>query len=190
MPEKTLSGVEMTNSGLRKKGDWEEMAEFAEQVEQAVESNVGQKSLEKLSSWRPRKKEAEGDVERKTVENAVLEEKKLEKESNGVRKDFKDASRNAAKAGKKAAEKQNPEEEISEASRDLTRPLYSKLAKFLRRFEDIVYSSIILKFNPYYLDTEDFSVDMKSKGNGTYEMDIRVPGERTREKLKAKFEDN
>lgn len=47
----------------------------------------------------------------------------------------------------------------------------------------------MLKFNPYYLDTDDFSVDMKSNGNGEYEMDVKVPDEETREELKKEFED-
>lgn len=181
--------VEETNSGVKKKGDWKNIANFSEQLEKAFEGSAGEKSLEKLSEWRPRTDEAEGDIQEKTVDSAVIDENKLEEESNGVKEDLKNASKNAAEAGKKAAEKKNPEKEVAKASEDVAKPFYSNIAKAFRGFEDFVYRNIILRFNPYYLDTQDFSVDMKSRGGGEYEMDVKVSDEETRKDLKKEFED-
>lgn len=181
--------VEETNSGVKKRGDWKKVAEFSKKVEQALEKTADKKSVKKLSRWRPRTDEAEGDIQKKTVDSAVIKENKLEEESNGVKEDLKDASKNAAEAGKKAAEKKNPEKEVAKASEDVAKPFYSNIAKAFRSFEDFVYRNIILRFNPYYLDTEDFSVDMKSRGGGEYEMDVKVPDEETRKDLKKEFED-
>jgi hypothetical protein len=181
--------VERTNSGVKKSGSWSKISDFSEKVEQALKGSANEESVKKLSEWRPRREEAEGDIEEKTVDSAVIEENKLEEESNGVKEDLKEASRNAAEAGKKAAEKKNPEKEVAKASEEAARPFYSKIAKAFRRFEDFVYRNIVLRFNPYYLDTGDFSVDMKSKGGGEYEMDVKVPDEETREDLKEEFEE-
>ncbi len=181
--------VKKTNSGVKKKGSWKKIADFSRRVEEALKGSAKKESVEKLSDWRPRREEAEGDIEKKTVDKAVIEENRLEQESNGVREDLRKASRNAAEAGKKAAEKKNPEEEVAKASEEAARPFYSKVAKLFRGFEDLVYRKVVLRFNPYYLDTDDFSVDMKSKGGGEYEMDVKVPDEETREELQDEFED-
>lgn len=181
--------VQETNSGIKKRGSWKKIADFSERVEDAFRDSVEERSVEELSEWRPKKEEAEGDIRKKTVESAVIDEKKLEEESKGVKKDLKQASKNAAEAGKKAAERKNPEDEVLRASEDAAKPFYSRIAKAFRRFEDMVYRNFILRFNPYYLDTEDFSVDMKSKGGGEYEMDVKVPDEETREDLKREFKD-
>lgn len=182
--------VEETNSGIKKSGSWKKIADFSEKVQDALEGSAKDKSVEKLSDWRPRREEAEGDIEEKTIDEAVIQENKLEEESEGVKEDLKKASKNAAEAGKKAAEKKNPEKEVAKASEEAARPFYSKMAKAFRNFEDFVYRNVLLRFNPYYLDTKDFSVDMKSKGGGEYEMDVKVPDEETREDLKEKFEDS
>lgn len=181
--------VEETNSGVKKKGDWKKIADFSEELEEALQDSADRKSVEKLAEWRPREHEAEGDIQKKTVDNAVIEENKLEEESKGVKEDLKEASKNAAEAGKKAAEKKNPEKEVAKASEEVAKPFYSKVAKAFRGFENFVYRNIILRFNPYYLDTDDFSVDMKSRGGGEYEMDVKVPDEETRKDLKKEFED-
>lgn len=184
-----VNGVKETNSGVKKTGSWKKIADFSEKVEKALKGSAKDESVQKLSDWRPRTEEAEGDIQEKTVDNAVIRENKLEQESNGVKEDLKSASKNAAEAGKKAAEKKNPEKEVAKASEEAARPFYSKVAKAFRGFEDFVYRNIVLRFNPYYLDTDDFSVDMKSKGGGEYEMDVKVPDDETRENLQQEFEE-
>lgn len=183
--------VQETNSGVKKKGSWKEIAEFGEEVEEAVEGSASKESVEEFEEWRPRVEESERDVKQKTVDKAVLEKNGMEKESNGVAEDLKEASEKAAKAGKKTVNKENPEEELKDASKDAAKPFYSKLAKAFRRLENFVYSKIVLKLNPYYLDTEDFSADIRHMKNGTFEMDVSVPREKQREDLKKSFrEDN
>lgn len=179
--------VEETNSGIKKKGNWKEISEFGKEVEEAISDSVQDESVERFDSWRPKVEESERDVKKKTVDEAVIPENKLEKETEGVAKDLKQASGKMAKASKKAAKQQNPEKEIFEASEEAARPFYSKIAKFFREIESRVYSWFALRFNPYYLDTEDFAVDMKHKRKGEFEMDVAVSEEETREQLKERF---
>lgn len=179
--------VEETNAGIKKKGNWKEISEFGEEVEEAISESADQESIERFDSWRPKVEESERDVKKKTVDEAVIPENKLEKETEGVAKDLKQASGKVAEASKKAAKKQNPEKEIVEASEEVAKPFYSKIAKFFRKIESKVYSWFALRFNPYYLDTEDFSVDMKHRKNGEFEMDVAVPEEETRKELKDNF---
>ncbi len=179
--------VEETNAGIKKKGNWKEISEFGEEVEEAISDSARQKSIDRFQDWRPKVEESERDVKKKTVDEAVIPENKLEKETEGVARDLRNASGKMAEASKKAAKKQNPEKEIVEASEEAARPFYSKVAKFFREIESKVYSWFALRFNPYYLDTEDFAVDMRHKKNGEFEMDVAVPEDETRKQLKERF---
>jgi hypothetical protein len=181
--------VEETNSGVKKRGNWKEIAEFGEEVESVIEDSADESSVEKFNEWRPRVEESERDVKRKTVDEAVIPEKEMEKDSNGV-KDLKDASGKAAEAGKKAAKVENPEQEIKDASKDAAKPFYSGIVKTFRKLEDLIYSKIVLKLNPYYLDTEDFSADIKHRRKGEFEMDVSAPKEDMRKDLKDGFEND
>jgi archaellum component FlaD/FlaE len=181
--------VEKTNSGVKKTGDWKEIAEFGEEVEDVVEDSADDSSVEKFNKWRPKVEESERDVKRKTVDEAVIPEKKMEKDSNGV-KDLKEASGKAAEAGKKVAKRENPEPKIKDASKDAAKPFYSSIAKIFRKAENLVYSKIVLKLNPYYLDTQDFSADIKHKRKGQFEMDVSAPKEDLRKDLKEGFEND
>lgn len=180
--------VKETNAGIKKKGNWKAISEFGEEIEEAMDGSVEQKSIERFQDWRPKVEESEKDVKKKTVDEAVIPENKLEKETEGVKKDLKQASGKMAEASKKAARQQNPEKEIVEASEEAARPFYSKIAKFFREIESKIYSWFALRFNPYYLDTEDFAVDMKHRKNGEFEMDVSVSEEETRKQLKQRFE--
>lgn len=178
--------LEETNSGVKKKGNWKDIAEFGEEVEQALDG-AEKDSMKKFGKWRPKIEESESDVKKKTVEEAVIPENRLEKESEGVKEDLKEASGKVAEAGKKASQKQVPDKEIIEASEEAAKPFYSKIAAFIRRIEHTIYSWITLRFNPYYLDTEDFSVDMKQSRPGEFEMDVAVIEEEKRDELKKNF---
>jgi len=176
--------IEETNAGVKKKGNWKEISEFGEEVEDAIDGSADNESLERFGNWRPKVEESEKDVKQKTVDEAVLGERHLEEQSEGVAKDLKNASGKMAEAGKKAVKKETPETEIVEASEDIAKPFYSNIARFIRTIESKVYSWFALRFNPYYFDTEDLSVDMKHRKNGEFEMDVSVPEEETRKELK------
>lgn len=76
---------------LGRRGKWKDIAEFGEEVEEVVKDSADESSVEKFNEWRPRAEESERDVKRKTVDEAVLPENGLEKESKGMR-DLKEAS--------------------------------------------------------------------------------------------------
>lgn len=185
MPE----DMEETNAGIKKKGDWHEVAEFGRQLEEAMsEKGIDEESLEKFRDWRPKKEEAENDMKRKTVDKAVVDRKSVEELDNGMREGVKEASGKMAEAGKNAVNGGSTEKEVVEASEDVAIPVVSRLVKLFRRFESMVYSKFSLRSDRYYLDTEDFSVDMLSK-KGEYEMDVSVPEKESREYVKRSMEE-
>lgn len=178
--------TDRTNAGVRKKGSWKEVADFGEAVEEAMEeAGMDEESVRRFQNWRPKEEEAENDMREKTVDQAAIDEKTVEEEENGV-KDLKDASYKAAEAAGKTVRRENPEQEIKEASRDAVLPFLSNTIRLLRDLEQDIYSKIMLKFNPFYLDTDDFTVDFRSNGGG-YEMDVSVQGKDSREKIQEEL---
>lgn len=178
--------IEETNSGVRKKGDLEDIAEFTEEVEEIMEEEeADERSVEKFREWRPRREDGDRDLEKKTVEAASINRKEAEEESNGV-KDIAEAGEKTVKAGKKLGNVQNPEDEVKDASRKFVRPLYSATAKLTRKLEQKIYSDLMLKFNPYFFDTEDFSADLRDRDDD-YVIDVDVSDKSRRDALKKRL---
>lgn len=180
-------GLEETNSGVKKKGDIEEVAEFAREVEEGLEEEVDESSIDEFYKWRPREEDGKKDIERKTVEAASIKKSSAEDETNGV-KDFSDAGKKALEAGKKLIRKDNPNREVKEASKKMRRPVEAGSRKFARGFEHQVYSKLMIKLNPYFFDAKEFSADLRTNNDGSYSMEVNVPDESRRDHLKDNLE--
>ncbi|MFP4230090.1 MAG: DUF5828 family protein [Candidatus Nanohaloarchaea archaeon] len=183
--------IEETNAGLRKKGSIEEVAEFAQQVREGLENEVDQESIEEFETWRPREEDTDEDIKKRTVETASLKKKKVEKDSGGS-KDFSEAGRKTLEAGKNALKPSEAGKDLKEASQKFSRPFRSGSRKAARGMEEEVYSSLMTKFNPYFFDAKEFSVDLRSRKDGKYTMEINVPDKDRRSSMKQhlKEEDN
>jgi hypothetical protein len=181
------SPVEETHNGVKKEGDLDDIKEFAEEVEKAIEeTDVEERSVEKFEKWRPREGDGEDEIKEKTVDAAKIPEKELEKKSEGPRKDVEKASENVFKAGKKVKEGKNPDRELKDASRDFIKPVFSGAAKTFRKIEEAVYSRLMLPLNGYYFDAEDLAADVRKK-DGDYSMDVKMPEEEKSDELKEKM---
>jgi hypothetical protein len=185
MPER----LEHTNSGVRKKGDIEDIAEFAREVEEVMEDeDVDEESVDEFQRWRPREEDTEDDIRERTVETASIDETESEEKTDGVKEDISRAGKAAKQAGKKLENGENPEKEAEKASKRILRPLNSLSARMVRSLEKKIYSSMT-KFNPYFFDSKEFSADLKKQENGDYAMNINIPDEGRRNSLKGKFEE-
>ena len=180
-------GLEETNSGVKKKGEIEDVAEFAREVEEGLEEKVDENSIDEFGKWRPREEDGKEDIERRTVEAASIKKSSVEDETNGV-KDFSDAGKKALEAGKKLIKKDNPNREVREASKKMRRPVEAGSRKFARGFEHQVYSKLMIKFNPYFFDAKEFSADLRTSKDGSYSMEVNVPDESRRDHLKDNLE--
>ncbi|MFB6216162.1 MAG: DUF5828 family protein [Candidatus Aenigmatarchaeota archaeon] len=191
MSKKRNPHVKETNSGVKSEGNWDEITDFAEEVEEVIKhTDIDTESVEEYNRWRPRKEEAENEVKKKTVEEASLKKTKAEEKSEGTIKDIEKATEEAVKAGKKVGkDKELPEKELVDASRTFSRPFISEIFRLFRRLERFIYANIMLRSDTYYLDTRDFSANMSSK-KGEYQMEINVPEERNREKMKEELSEN
>lgn len=181
MTEDQEFNIEETKSGVKKKGNWKDVSLFGREVEEALEnSEVRDESVEEFREWRPKREEAELDIKKKTVDEAAVKENKFEKKSEGFKKDLQKTNQNVAKAGIKAAELKNPDEELVEASDGILTIVVSEITRIFRLIEKVVYSRIMLRGDRFYFDAEDMSASMKKNSRG-YEMEINLNEEESRE---------
>lgn len=178
--------LEETNSGIKKKGDIEEVAEFAREIEKGLEKQVSGESIEEFNGWRPRENEQKEDFEKKTVEKASISRRKVEEDSSGL-KDFSEAGKDFVEASKKTVKRENPGKEIKKGSKKAVRPVYSKSLKLARGIEEEIYSKMMVKFNPYFFDAKEFSADLRANKDGSYSMQVNVPDKQHRDKLKEEM---
>lgn len=181
--------LEETNAGVKKNGDIEEVADFARKVEEGLKDEVEEKSIEDFNGWRPREEDKEKDIERKTVEAASISSKSVEEKSNGV-EDISEAGKKTVEATKKAVKRENPDQELKEASKKIKRPIKSGSRKAARGLEEGIYSKVMTKLNPYFFDTKEFSADLRANKDGSYSMEVSVPDSDKRNNLKDSLEGN
>jgi len=82
-------------------------------------------------------------------------------------------------------------EEFKDASKSINRLVGSKSIKSLRKMEKTIYEQIMLKFNPYYFDTEHFSVNLEKTNEDHYLLTVNIPDDDLRNTIKKGLrEDN
>ncbi len=179
--------LEETNSGVKKKGDWEEISEFAREVEKAVEdTDLEDDEVEEYNDWRPREDEDEKDIRDRTAEKATI---KVPRENVSVINEAEEAGKKIAEAGGKAKKLESPKDDISDGFKQFWTGMIYKSAELMQNFEKAIYRRFMLRFNPYYYDTANLSVDMRSDRKGDYQMDVSVSEDEARENLKERFKD-
>ncbi len=177
--------MDKTNAGLEFEGRWKDICIFARTFEKVIEENApNEQSIEKYHCWRPREEEDEKDLSEKTAENACMDEKKVEKKYNGAKEELASAGEKIKKGvnGEEA-----PTENIKEASKKVERLVGAESIKSIRKFERMIYEEVMLRFNPYYFDTEHFSVNLEEISNGgeeKYKLTINIPDEELRETVR------
>lgn len=180
--------IKETNAGVKKQGEIEEVADFSDKVKNEMEdSGIDSETVERFKKWSPDQEDTRQDIKKKTVEEASIDEKNIEKESNGIKQDLAEARQQAGKAGKKVKEKDRPEKELKEASKNVSKPFMSSLLKCSRFLEKEIYDKIMLKFNPYYFDSKEVTADLREKRNGKYDMDVNTTDQKFRDNLHSRF---
>jgi len=181
--------VKETNAGVKKKGELEEVAEFAEEVEEAMkDEDMDEETVEEFDKWRPRKDEKEKDIKEKTVKSAVKEEEKIEENFEGVKKDVEDIEKEAEKVPKKVKKGQAPHKEVKNISKDIFDPVFVYGTKLFKWLEVNIYKRFMLYFNDFYFNSEELSADLRKERTGKYDLDIDIKDDKKRDDLKKDIE--
>ncbi|MFP3871551.1 MAG: DUF5828 family protein [Candidatus Aenigmatarchaeota archaeon] len=178
--------IEVTNSGVQFKGGWKEVCHFARSVEDAMEKGrPDEESLQDYEDWRPREEEDIEELSEKTAKKACIKKKKVEKEYNGAKEELDRAGRRIKNSVSK-----NSAENFKKASKSLERVFEAGSIKTIRILEKMIYSQIMLRFNPCYFDTDFFSVNLEESGEGKkkdYRFSVNISDDRLRERVKEEL---
>ncbi|MBS3781774.1 MAG: hypothetical protein KGY68_04120 [Candidatus Thermoplasmatota archaeon] len=180
--------VDLTTSGLKLEGSWEEICEFSKELEDVMDHYVDSKEeIEEYDKWMPHRRETEEDIKNKTVEEAVIKEKKVEKDFEGAKEVLSEAEDDLAESIHDLSNGIDPSRDLKEALLKIEKVAGVESLRSIRKAEKTIYRKIMLKFNPYYFDTEDFSVNLDHKNQGVYVLCINVSDDDLREHFQDSF---
>jgi len=186
----TKPKVKKINSGVKITGDWDEICDYSRRLENIIEKfSEDKKSVEDYNGWRPREKESEKDVAKKTAEKASIDEKQVEKDFNGTDKELEEAGKNIKKSVDDLSNGCSPGKGIKDASKNIGKVIGAKSIKSIRKMEKTIYERVMLKFNPFYFDTEEFSLNLEEQNGDGYVLTLNITDEVLRKKIIDSFKD-
>ncbi|MFP4002005.1 MAG: DUF5828 family protein [Candidatus Natronoplasma sp.] len=176
-----MEGVKITNSGLELEGDWREICEFCSELEVAMEKYLESKEeIDEFEEWMPHEEDSDEDMKLKTAEEAAVKERNIERDFEGAKEELNKAGKNMAKSVEDIRNGVSPSKDLKEALVEIEKVLGVESLRSLRKIEETIYERLMLKLNPYYFDTEDFSVNLERKNKGGYCLSINVTDESLR----------
>ncbi len=188
--------MEITNTGLKIVGDWEEICSFSRRVSKIIKEysekkkTSDMKSAEEFDEWRPREEEDKDDLKKKTVEKASLKEKKVEKDFEGAKKEFSKATEKMEESVKEAVNGEDPGNNLKEASEGIGKIIEAESFKSIRKMEEAIFEKIMLNFSPYYFDTEKLSINLKrNKKEKEYVLTVNVLDEELKKYMQDKVKE-
>jgi len=183
-----MDGAEVTTSGLEFEGDWEEICDFSEELEMVMELYLEDKDeIEEYDDWRPREKDTEEDMKEKTAEEAAVKEKDIENGFDGAKEELGEAEEKLADSVHDVLNGIDPSRDLKEALLKIEKVVEVESVRSIRKVEETIYKKLMLKFNPYYFDTEDFSVNLERKKDHQYVLTINVTDEELRKHFQERF---
>ncbi|MFW5902700.1 MAG: DUF5828 family protein [archaeon] len=183
--------IRMTNTGLKITSNWEGICEFSKELEDALEdSRENDESVKGFNGWRPREDEERKDLKKRTAEKATFKKKKIEEGFEGAKKELLKASDNLKRSLKGISNRKNCEEspgkELKNASKRVGKAVGAGSIRSIRIFEEFIFEKIMLKFTPYYFDTENLSINLEKKHERKYVLNINLIDEGAREDIQKR----
>ena len=173
----------MTNAGFKYEGSWEDICEFSKDLENVITHCIHKSdSIKHYHHWRPRLEESEKDITEKTAEEAAMKKKKVETEFDGTKDEIEEVEEKFKESIKDVKNGHNPSKDLKDATKHIEKLVETKSIRSVRKMEEIIYKKLMLKFNPYYFDTEDFSVNIEDN-KGKYILTINISDENKRKNM-------
>jgi len=183
-----MQDIEATNSGLKFEGRWDDVCEFSQKLEETMEEYLDSKKkkeeIDEYEKWRPHLKDSDEDMKEKTVEEASVDKKRIEENFEGAKQEIDKAEEDLLRSLEDIKEGMDPSKDLKEALLEIEKLVGVESIRSLRKIEETIYKKLMLKANPYYFDTEDFSVNLERKGTGVYCLRVNVTDESLREHFK------
>jgi len=181
--------VKIINTGVRITDTWENICEFCREIEDILEEFVSDsKEVGDFDDWRPREDESTTELRERTAEQASLNEREVEEDFEGTGKELSKASKKVSNSVKEAVNNGKPGKELKNASKEIGKLIEAESLESIRKMEKTIYKKFMLKFTPYYFDTEDLSINLEKNSKGKYTLRINILDEEAREEIQQHVE--
>ena len=172
-----------TNSGIEVEGTWEEICNFFTELEPSIGEHIDGDEAERLDNWSPEEEDGRKEMKRKTAEDASMNKRSLEKKCGEKKEEIKEGSKEIVKSVKDAKNRDGGKEELANGAKKVARAVGTKSLGSMREAEKKIYEKVMLALNPYYFDSEDVSINLRSEDSGEYSMKVNVTDEDLKEDL-------
>ncbi len=155
--------------------------------------SAGKKVKEGINGAKEKGKSAIVEIKEGASEgvNSLVKSESEDSQDDSSKNNENSRSEDKEKDGESTDERKSASGELKDASKCINRLVSSKSIKSLRKMEEAIYEQVMLKFNPYYFDTEHFSVNLEEKNEDHYLLTVNIPDEELRETIKKGLkEDN
>jgi len=146
------------------------------------------KELDDFDDWRPHENDSNRDMKEKTAEEAAVGEQKIEEDFEGAKEELGKAEEKMKESVKDIKNGNDPSKDLKAALVELEKVLGVESLRSIRKIEKTIYKKLMLKMNPYYFDTEDFSVNLNVEKDDLYCLKINVSEDDLREHFQDRFE--
>ncbi len=181
--------VEIINSGVKITDIWDNICEFCREIEDVLEEFVSDsEEIEDFDDWRPREDESTTELKERTAEQASLRERKVEEDFEGAEKELSKASEKVSNSVKEIVNNGKPGKELKDASKKISNLIEAESLGSIRKMEKAIYKKFVLKFTPYYFDTEDLSINLEKNGGDKYTLTVNILDEEAREEIQQYVE--
>jgi hypothetical protein len=161
--------MERTLSGVKKRGNWEEIVEFGEKVEASLSILLQENRIKKYSieledfrDWRPKIDDIdqEKDVHKKTAKQASVSSPETES---------KEELSEAKDKFKEATQPENTDESVStnlkESLTHAKNATENGVKKQVQSVEEFVYENVMVQVSPTYFDNQLISASFQKSGD-------------------------
>jgi hypothetical protein len=185
-----MTDFEKSVSGFLVEGKWTEIVEHGEQIAYALEQidldDEMEKEVKEYNEWRPKSSEAlSEDVNKKTAEQASLDESKTESPKENI----KDAGEDIAES---YSNYKNPRKMVSlwgDSAKHTVKSFEMAIKTALRNAEIAVYKNIMTRISPYYFDNQLVSANITKKSEYIYIFEVNINGDDLKEQVHSKLKD-
>ncbi len=141
--------------------------------------------MDSYREWKPEKTEVASDLQKKSAKKASMNKRKIEKDFEGNKKEIENVVDDFS--GNK--KHKTFMERFRDISQRMGRIIGANSFQFFRGLEERIYEFLMLKFNPNYFDTEEFSVNVEKKEEDSYIFTLNVLDKELRKRIKDRFRD-
>jgi hypothetical protein len=166
-----MADIEESVSGFKLEGGWVDVVEHGERIARALhelaeDHDVDEDALDEFDDWRPKSHERlSEDVNKKTAEQARVEEGKGEKKGKAPDEDLQTAGEKLAESYDKLDEPDEAVDKWGDSIDYVARAADSAGRKAIRKVEDSVYRNVMTRMSPYYFDNELISANIQRIGD-------------------------